>query len=153
MKLYKLFWFGHIICHDNLPKIIVQGTIQSGQRRERQRMITLNSGNKVAFLCWCMLMKTMWWQLIMLPSWHSNHPWSELWDEWMGSDICLESSICLMLLNMWFVVLNFFMFYISDLQIKTWNKYFASILYLVHSLTYYYCIYFTFELNVTLFLS
>ena len=33
----KLAWFGHVTRHDSLSKTILQGTLEGGQRRGRQR--------------------------------------------------------------------------------------------------------------------
>ena len=35
VKHRKLSWFGHVCCHDTLPKIILQGTVDGGHRRGR----------------------------------------------------------------------------------------------------------------------
>ena len=37
IKRRKLTWFGHVVRHNNLPKTILQGTVQGGRRRGRQR--------------------------------------------------------------------------------------------------------------------
>jgi hypothetical protein len=37
VKRRKLGWFGHITRHDSLPKTILQGTLEGGRRRGRQR--------------------------------------------------------------------------------------------------------------------
>ena len=38
VKRRKLAWFGHVTRHDILSKIILQGTLEGGQRRGRQRI-------------------------------------------------------------------------------------------------------------------
>ncbi|XP_066285794.1 uncharacterized protein [Branchiostoma lanceolatum] len=37
VKRRKLQWFGHVTRHDNLAKTILQGTLEGGRRRGRQR--------------------------------------------------------------------------------------------------------------------
>ena len=37
VKRRKLAWFGHVTRHDSLSKTILQGTMEGGQRRGRQR--------------------------------------------------------------------------------------------------------------------
>ena len=37
IKRRKLAWFGHVFRHNNLPKTILQGTVEGGRRRGRQR--------------------------------------------------------------------------------------------------------------------
>ena len=37
VKRRKLAWFGHVTRHDSLSKIILQGILESGRRRGRQR--------------------------------------------------------------------------------------------------------------------
>ena len=37
VKRRKLLWFGHVTRHDSLAKTTMQGTIQGGRRRGRQR--------------------------------------------------------------------------------------------------------------------
>ena len=32
IKLRKLTWFGHVVRHHNLPKTILQGTVEGGRR-------------------------------------------------------------------------------------------------------------------------
>ena len=36
VKKRKLAWFGHVTCHHSLSKTILQGTLESRQRRSRQ---------------------------------------------------------------------------------------------------------------------
>ena len=35
VKCHKLSWLGHVCRHETLPKIILQGTVDSGRRRRR----------------------------------------------------------------------------------------------------------------------
>ena len=37
VKRWKLAWFGHVTRHDNFSKTILQGTLEVGRRRGRQR--------------------------------------------------------------------------------------------------------------------
>ena len=37
VKGWKLAWFGHVTRHDRLSKTILQGTLEAGRRRDRQR--------------------------------------------------------------------------------------------------------------------
>ncbi|KAL8619618.1 hypothetical protein ACOMHN_019673 [Nucella lapillus] len=37
VKRCKLIWFGHVNRHDSLVKTILQGTVEGGRRRGRQR--------------------------------------------------------------------------------------------------------------------
>ncbi|XP_070193795.1 uncharacterized protein [Littorina saxatilis] len=37
VKRRKLMWFGHVTRHDSLSKTILQGTVEGGRRRGRQR--------------------------------------------------------------------------------------------------------------------
>ena len=43
VKRRKLAWFGHITRHDSLPKTILQGTLEGGRRRGRQRKCWMNN--------------------------------------------------------------------------------------------------------------
>ena len=36
VKRRKLSWFGHVTRHNNLPKTVLQGTLEGGRRRGRQ---------------------------------------------------------------------------------------------------------------------
>ena len=40
----KLSWFGHVTRHDSLSKTILQGTLEGGRRRGRQRMTWMLDG-------------------------------------------------------------------------------------------------------------
>lgn len=33
----KLKWFGHVVRHDTLPKTILQGYVECGERRDKQK--------------------------------------------------------------------------------------------------------------------
>ena len=37
LKKSKMAWFGHVLRHDTLTKIILQGTVEGGRRRGQQR--------------------------------------------------------------------------------------------------------------------
>ena len=37
VKRRKLAWFGHLTYQKSLPKTILQGTLEGGRRRDRQR--------------------------------------------------------------------------------------------------------------------
>ena len=37
VKRHKLSWFGHVCCHDMLPKIMLQGTVDGGRRSGKPR--------------------------------------------------------------------------------------------------------------------
>lgn len=87
MKRWKLVLFGHAICHDNLSKAILQGTLDGEWRRGRWR------------ICWKDIVKDWTWcsisipvhvgkngerfvlYLLMNPSWHHNDLRSGLRDE------------------------------------------------------------------------
>ena len=43
IKRRKMAWFGHILRHDTLTKIILQGTVEGGRRRGRQRKSWLDN--------------------------------------------------------------------------------------------------------------
>ena len=39
----KLIWFGHVVRHDTLVKTIMQGTVEGGRRRGRQRKVWMDN--------------------------------------------------------------------------------------------------------------
>ena len=43
IKRRKMAWFGHVVRHDTLTKTILQGTIEGGRRRGRQRKCWLDN--------------------------------------------------------------------------------------------------------------
>ena len=43
VKRRKLAWFGHVIRRNSLSETILQGTLESGQRRGRQRKCWMNT--------------------------------------------------------------------------------------------------------------
>ena len=43
IKRRKMAWFGHVLRHDTLTKIILQGTVEGGRRRGRQRKSWLDN--------------------------------------------------------------------------------------------------------------
>ena len=43
VKRWKLVWFWHITRHESLSKTILQGTLESGRRRGRQRKCLMNN--------------------------------------------------------------------------------------------------------------
>ena len=46
----KMAWFGHVLRHDTLTKIILQGTVEGGRRRGQQRKSWLD--NKKVWTSW-----------------------------------------------------------------------------------------------------
>ena len=42
VKRRKLSWFGHVCCHDTLPKIILQWTVDGSRRRGRSRKSSMD---------------------------------------------------------------------------------------------------------------
>ena len=53
VKRLKLAWFEHVTCHENLSKIILQGTLEGGRRRGREK------------ICWTENVKE--WTLLLMP--------------------------------------------------------------------------------------
>ena len=43
VKRRKLAWFGHVTSHDSLSKTLLQGTLEGGRRRGRQRECWINN--------------------------------------------------------------------------------------------------------------
>ena len=46
VKRRKLAWFGYVARHDSLPKLILQGILESGRRRGRQRKCWMDNIKK-----------------------------------------------------------------------------------------------------------
>ena len=53
VKRLKLAWFEHVTCHENLSKIILQGTLEGGRRRGPEK------------ICWTENVKE--WTLLLMP--------------------------------------------------------------------------------------
>ena len=47
---WQLSWFGHVTRHNSLSKTILQGTLESGQRRGRQRKCWMDTVKEWTFL-------------------------------------------------------------------------------------------------------
>ena len=43
VKRRKLAWFGHVTCHNSLSQTILQGTLEGGRHRGRQRKSCMDS--------------------------------------------------------------------------------------------------------------
>ena len=50
VKRRKLAWFGHVTRHNSLSKTILQGTLEGGQRRGRQRKSWMDNIKEWTFL-------------------------------------------------------------------------------------------------------
>ena len=50
VKRWNLTWFENVTCHDNLSKVILQGTLEGWQRRGRQRKCWMDNIKKWTYL-------------------------------------------------------------------------------------------------------
>ena len=49
VKREKLAWFGNVTFHDSLPRIILQGTLEGGRRRDRQKKV-LDGQHQIVYI-------------------------------------------------------------------------------------------------------